>query len=231
MKELAKLGYTQSYTYYVWRNSKQELIEYMTELTRSEMKEYFRPNFWPNTHDINPYPLQGGIESNFITRYFMAATLSSNYGIFGPVYELMYHDPYPGKEEYLNSEKYEVRHWDWEKRNKLTDVITKVNAARKVNPALQSTNNITFCDIYNDALLAYYKRSGNNHILCIVNLDPYNVQSGHVRIPLAELGLFPGEDFTVYDMLTNQSFHWNNEWNYIELRPWEMPVHLFRIEI
>ena len=134
MKELAKLGYTQSYTYYVWRNSKHELIEYMNELTQSEMKDYYRPNFWPNTHDINPYYLQSGNEASFIARYFMAATLSSNYGIFGPVYELMYHDPYPGKEEYLNSEKYEVRHWDWAKRNKLTDVITKVNAARKGKP-------------------------------------------------------------------------------------------------
>ena len=115
MKELAKVGYTQSYTYYTWRNNKYELVEYMTELTQGEMKDYFRPNFWPNTHDINPYSLQSGNEAAFIFRYFMAATLSSNYGIFGPVYELMYHEPYPGKEEYLNSEKYEVRYWDWEK--------------------------------------------------------------------------------------------------------------------
>ena len=105
----------------------------------------------------------------------MAATLASNYGIFGPVYELMYHDPYPGKEEYLNSEKYEVRYWDWGKRNKLTDIITKVNATRKANPALQITNNIKFCTIANDMLLAYYKKSGNNHILCVVNLDPYKL--------------------------------------------------------
>jgi len=231
MKELAKLGYTQSYTYYVWRNSKQELIEYMTELTQTEMKDYLRPNFWPNTHDINPYALQGGIESSFIARYFMAATLSSNYGIFGPVYELMYHEPYPGKEEYLNSEKYEVRYWDWEKRNKLTDVITKVNAARKVNPALQDTYNISFCEVHNEALLAYYKKSGDNHILCVVNLDPFNKQGGHVRIPLFEIGIFPGEDFTVFDILTNRSYRWNNEWNYIELNPWELPVHLFRIEV
>jgi len=230
MKELAKLGYTQSYTYYVWRNSKHELIEYMTELTQTEMKDYFRPNFWPNTHDINPYALQGGAEAGFITRYFMAATLSSNYGIFGPVYELMYHTPYPGKEEYLNSEKYEVRHWDWGHRNKLTDVITKVNAARKVNPALQSTNNITFCEIHNDMLLAYYKRTGDNHILCIVNLDPFNKQQGLVKIPLFEMGIWPGQDFTVFDILTGRRYRWNNEWNYVELNPWEMPVHLFKIE-
>ncbi|MGH7238083.1 MAG: alpha-1,4-glucan--maltose-1-phosphate maltosyltransferase, partial [Candidatus Saccharimonadales bacterium] len=135
------------------------------------------------------------------------------------------------KEEYLNSEKYEVRHWDWEKRNKLTEVITKVNAARKVNPALQTTNNISFCDINNDMLLAYYKKAGDNHILCVVNLDPYNRQSGHVHTPLYEMGIFPGEDFTVLDIITGQSYRWNNEWNYIELDPGEMPVHLFKIEI
>jgi starch synthase (maltosyl-transferring) len=231
MKQLAKLGYTQSYTYYVWRNSKHELIEYMTELTQTEMKDYFRPNFWPNTHDINPYPLQSGIEASFITRYFMSATLSSNYGIFGPVYELMYHDPYPGKEEYLNSEKYEVRHWDWSKRNKLTDVITKVNAARKVNPALQSTNNIKFCEMHNDMLLAYYKKTGDNHILCVVNLDPHNKQSGLVQTPLHEMGIWPGQDFIVFDILTGSHYIWNQEWNYVELTPWESPVHLFKIEL
>jgi starch synthase (maltosyl-transferring) len=231
MKELAKIGYTQSYTYYVWRTSKHELIEYMTELTQSEMKDYFRPNFWPNTHDINPYMLQGGNEAAFIFRYFMAATLSSNYGIFGPSYELMYHEPYPGKEEYLNSEKYEVRYWDWEKRNKLTDVITRVNAARKTNPALQETNNITFCDIANDNILAYYKKSKDNHILCVVNIDPYNRQGGFVRVPLQELGLGNGIEFKVFDILTGVYYTWSSEWNYVELDPYQMPMHLFRIEI
>jgi starch synthase (maltosyl-transferring) len=114
MQQLAKGGYTQSYTYYTWRTTKQELIEYMTELTQSEMKYYFRPNFWPNTHDINPPLLQSGHEPNFLIRYFMAATLSSNYGIFGPTFEYMVHEVFPGKEEYWNSEKYEIKHWDWE---------------------------------------------------------------------------------------------------------------------
>jgi starch synthase (maltosyl-transferring) len=231
MKELAKIGYTQSYTYYVWRTSKHELIEYMTELTQSEMKDYFRPNFWPNTHDINPYMLQEGNEAAFIFRYYMAATLSSNYGIFGPSYELMYHEPYPGKEEYLNSEKYEVRYWDWEKRNKLTDVITRVNAARKANPALHETNNISFCDIANDNILAYYKKSKDNHILCVVNIDPYNKQGGYVKVPLQELGLVNGIEFKVFDILTGAYYTWNSEWNYVELDPYQMPVHLFRIEL
>jgi len=231
MKELAKLGYTQSYTYYVWRNSKQEIVEYMNELTQTEMKDYYRPNFWPNTHDINPYALQDGNENKFITRYFMAATLSSNYGIFGPVYELMYHDPYPGKEEYLNSEKYEVGHWDWSKRNRLTEVITKVNHARKVNPALQSTNNIQFCETHNDNMLAYYKRAGDNHILCVVKLDPYGKQFAHIQTPLWELGISAGQDFTVYDILTGNTYTWNQEWNYVQLETWDLPVHLFRIEV
>lgn len=231
MKQLAKLGYTQSYTYYVWRTSKHELIEYMTELTKSEMKDYFRPNFWPNTHDINPYMLQGGNEAAFIFRYFMAATLSSNYGIFGPSYELMYHEPYPGKEEYLNSEKYEVRYWDWEKRNKLTDVITRVNAARKVNSALQSTNNITFCDIANDNIIAYYKKTGENHILCVVNIDPNNRQGGFIKVPIYDLGISDGTPFSVFDILTGTTYHWSSEWNYVELDPSNMPMHLFRIEL
>jgi starch synthase (maltosyl-transferring) len=231
MKELAKLGYTQSYTYYVWRNSKHEIIEYMNELTQSEMKDYYRPNFWPNTHDINPYSLQDGNENKFIIRYFMAATLVSNYGIFGPVYEMMYHAPYPGKEEYLNSEKYEVRHWDWSATNKLTEVITKVNHARKVNPALQSTNNIRFCETYNDQMLAYYKCTGDNHILCVVKLDPYGKQFCHVQVPLWELGISPGQDFQVYDIITGNTYTWNQEWNYVQLESSDLPIHLFRIEV
>ena len=230
MKELAKLGYTQSYTYYAWRNSKQELVEYMTELTQTEMKDYFRPNFWPNTHDINPYSLQTGHEASFIIRVFMAGTLSSNYGIFGPVYELMEHEAFPGKEEYLNSEKYEVRHWDWDKRNKLTGVITRINAARKANAALQTTNNISFCTTDNDHLLAYFKKAGDNYILCVVNLDPYHTQTGHVQTPLYEMGIFPGQDFKVYDIVNGQRYTWNQEWNYVALNPWVMPVHLFKIE-
>jgi starch synthase (maltosyl-transferring) len=203
----------------------------MNELVHTDMKDYYRPNFWPNTHDINPYYLQDGNENNFIIRYFMAATLSSNYGIFGPVYELMYHDPYPGKEEYLNSEKYEVRHWDWGKRNRLTEVITKVNAARKVNPALQHTNNIKFCDIDNDQMIAYHKKTGDNDILCIVKLDPHNKQFGHVRVPLQDLGIPPGQEYNVFDILTGNTYVWNQEWNYVQLETWDLPVHLFRIEV
>ena len=145
MQELAKRGFAHSYTYYTWRHTKAEMEEYMTELTQGEMKYYFRPNFWPTTHDINPYSLQSGHEPQFLIRYFMAATLSSNYGIYGPSFELMEHVPFPNKEEYLNSEKYEIRLWDWDKTNKLTYLITLVNRIRRENVALQTTNNITFC--------------------------------------------------------------------------------------
>jgi starch synthase (maltosyl-transferring) len=154
MAQLAKLGYAQSYTYYTWRNNKAELTEYMMELTHTEQKYYMRPNFWPNTHDILPWCLQGGLEPMFITRYFMAATLSANYGIFGPVFESMNNEANPGKEEYRNSEKYEIKHWDWSFENKLTQIIRLTNQARVENSALQRTNNITFCQIENDQVLA-----------------------------------------------------------------------------
>jgi starch synthase (maltosyl-transferring) len=178
MQQLAKLGYSQSYTYYVWRTTKAEIMEYMTELTKGEMRHYFRPNFWPNTHDIDPYMLQTGHEPLFLIRYFMAATLASNYGIFGPTYEYLYHAPYNGKEEYAFSEKYEIKWWNWEHRNKLTYVISQVNRIRKENSAFHSTNNIDFCSIENDQLLAYLKVNEANRILCITNLDGYNRQCG-----------------------------------------------------
>ncbi len=231
MQQLAKGGYSQSYTYYTWRNTKQELIEYMTELTQTDLQYYFRPNFWPNTHDINPPLLQQGHEPNFLIRYFMAATLSSNYGIFGPTFEYMVHEAFPGKEEYWNSEKYEIKHWDWELTNKLTYVITLVNRARKENPALQYTNNITFCDINDDQLLAYLKtHPDGNRILCVVNLDGYNRRANMVKIPLQKIGKAGWEDFIVHDLITGSKYVWKGEYNYIELDPYFLPFHLFRIE-
>lgn len=230
MHALAKVGFTQSYTYYTWRNSKQELIEYVTELTQGLGKEYFRPNFWPNTPDINPYGLQDGSEHAFLTRLFMAATLSSNYGMYGPVFEQMVHDSVPGKEEYLNSEKYEIKKWDWNKSNKLTAMIRLINEIRNSNTGLQQTNDIQFCSLDNDQLVAYHKKSedGSNHILCIVNLDPYNKQSGMVQLPYNRLPVHHGESVTVKDLITNNSYNWHEEWNYVELTP-ALPFHLFKI--
>lgn len=231
MQQLAKVGFTQSYTYYTWRNSKHELIEYMTELTHSEMRHYFRPNFWPNTHDINPFILHDGNEAQFLIRYFMAATLSSNYGIFGPTYEYMYHTPNLPKEEYFNSEKYEVKWWNWEHRNKLTYIISEVNKHRKENAALQSTNNITFCDIADDELIAYLKTHENgSRILCVANLSSGNIKGGFVNIPLWKIGKNDWESYRVRDLISGATYTWSGSSNYIELDPNILPFHLFRIE-
>ncbi|AVR44343.1 alpha-1,4-glucan--maltose-1-phosphate maltosyltransferase [Christiangramia fulva] len=230
MSQLAKQGFTQSYTYFTWRTNKHELTEYVNELTKSELKEYFRPNFWPNTPDINPYHLQGANESMFMIRYFLAATLSSNTGIYGPVYEFQVSDAIPGREEYLNSEKYQVSHWDWKAENKLMRIIAKINKARKTNTSLQQTNNIQFCDIHDDGLMAYYKwdEERENETLMVVSLDPYYQKQGTVRVPRHEMGLHHGENIRVEDQITGNSYNWDKEWCYIELHP-AMPFHLFTI--
>ena len=227
MQELARQGFTQSYTYFTWRNTKQELVDYVTELTQTDQKEYYRPNFWPNTPDINPYALQSGNESIHLHRYFLAATLSSSVGIYGPVFEHMVSDAMPGKEEYLDSEKYEVRHWDWEKQNKLTTVISKINAARKIHPSLQQTNNIVFCEADNDQIIAYYKfdDAKTNETLLVASLDPYYPRQSMVRLPVEHIGTKP---IKVFDEITGNSYLWDKEWNFVELHP-ALPFHLFKI--
>lgn len=232
MYHLAKIGFTQSYTYFTWRNSKAEMTEYMEELTKTELKEYFRPNFWPNTPDILPYHLQTGKESTYIARVFMAATLSSNYGFYGPVYELLVSDALPGREEYLNSEKYEIRNWDWDRDTRLKMAITSINKARMENEALQETNNVEFLNTQNDNLLAYYKQSrdGSNKFICIVNLDPNNKQWAFLQTPLEKIGKPEGQPFMVHDLMNDARYQWNKRWNYIELDPGILPCHLFRIE-
>jgi len=229
MNELAKQGFTQSYTYFTWRNSKKELTEYVEELTQSEQKEFYRPNFWPNTPDINPYALQNGNESIHLQKYFLAATLSSSVGIYGPVFEYRISTPMaPGKEEYLNSEKYEFFKWDWEKQNKITTLITRINTIRKEQASLQQTNNIVFCPTNNDQIMAYYKFDDEkqDETLMVASLDSnYTAQSMvllpnelHVSLPLK-----------ITDLITGNSYIWNNEWNFVELSP-DLPFHLFKIE-
>jgi starch synthase (maltosyl-transferring) len=144
MSSLAKAGFTQSYTYFTWRVAKQEIIDYMNELVRPPSRNYFRPNFWPNTPDILPYHLQHQGENSFILRYALAATLSSSYGIYGPTFEFYDNVPMEGKEEYFNSEKYEIKQHDWKRTNRMTDIISIVNRVRKENKALQSSWNIQF---------------------------------------------------------------------------------------
>lgn len=230
MQQLAKQGYTQSYTYFTWRNSKQELTEYVEELTQSDQKEFMRPNFWPNTPDINPFHLQGANESKFIQRYALAATLSSNIGIYGPVFEYMISDSLMGKEEYLNSEKFQICHYDWSLENNLTQIISKVNEIRNTNEALQQTNNIRFCHIENENLLAFYKWNDDksSEMLIVISLNEHHTQQGMLQLPLHELGIGQGHQLKVQDLITNETYDWFNEWNFIELRP-NLPFHIFKI--
>ncbi len=230
MQQLAKQGYTQSYTYFTWRDNKHELIEYMTELTQSDQREYMRPNFWPNTPDINPFHLQGANEAKYMQRYALAATLSSNIGIYGPVFEQMISDAIPGKEEYLNSEKFQLCHYDWEKESKLTTIITRINTIRHDHEALQQTNNIKFCYIENEQLIAFYKwnQDRSDEILVIISLDPYYSQQGSLQVPLAAIGISHGHRIEVHDLITKSSYHWYDEWNYVELHP-ALPFHIFKI--
>ncbi|GCD76893.1 alpha-1,4-glucan:maltose-1-phosphate maltosyltransferase [Thermaurantimonas aggregans] len=230
MHELAKLGFTQSYTYFCWRNTKAELTEYLTELTTTDQREFFRPNFWPNTPDINPWSLQGGNESLFMIRLFLAATLSSNYGIYGPVYEYGIHEPYPGKEEYLNSEKYEIYHWDWTRETRLTVLIRLINQIRKTYKSFQTTYNLTFCPVNDDHLLAYYKGDieTGEHFLMVVNLDHLNSRQGMVRPPFEKMGIPVGTHLLMQDYITGNTWTWYSEYNYVALHP-NVPFHLFKI--
>ena len=228
MNELAKQGFSQSYTYFTWRNTKHEIMEYVTELTQSSQKEFYRPNFWPNTPDINPFSLQGGNESIHLQKYFLAATLSSNVGIYGPVFEYMISTPLAvGKEEYLNSEKYEFVKWDWNIQNNLIHRITQINTIRKVQNSLQQTNNIVFCETNNDQVIAYYKYddSKQNETLMVVSLNDQHTVQAMVRLPYQQLGNQP---IRVHDLITEATYYWDNEWNFIELGP-HLPFHLFKI--
>lgn len=230
MHQLAKQGYTQSYTYFTWRDSKHELIEYMNELTQTDQKEYMRPNFWPNTPDINPFHLQDAPESKYIQRYALAATLSSNIGIYGPVFEQMLDTPIVGKEEYYMSEKFQLCHYDWTVENNVTAIITKVNQIRKACSSLQQTNNIKFLETGNDQLIAFYKWDGNksDETITAISLDAHHSQTGSVQLPMHDLEIHHGQKIEVKDLITNNSYNWYNEWNYIELHP-NLPFHIFKI--
>ncbi|MBS1558682.1 MAG: alpha-1,4-glucan--maltose-1-phosphate maltosyltransferase [Bacteroidetes bacterium] len=233
MESLAKVGFTQSYTYFTWRVNKSELTNYMNELVQGPSRNFFRPNFWPNTPDILPYHLQHQTENSFIIRYALAATLSSNVGVYGPSYEFYENTPIDGKEEYFNSEKYEVRHYDWKKTNRMTDIMTMINRARKNNTALQSTWNIQFCEVGNDQLIAYLKATDDlsNLILVVVNLDPQQTQSGYVQLPKEKLRLSDRINIKLFDLMTDEHYTWTQEWNFVEINPHKMPFHLFQLSI
>jgi starch synthase (maltosyl-transferring) len=232
MERLAKLGYTQSYTYFTWRNTKAELTEYMTELTKTEVAEYMRPNFWPNTPDILPFGLQTGGPNAFKSRLVLAATLSSNYGMYGPAFELGENVRFKeGSEEYLNSEKYEIKRWNRDAPNSLRPLITLLNEARRANRALQRNENLVFHPTDNAQIMAYSKATddGADVVLTIVSLDPVNTQAGFVTLDLAALGVTDGSIFDVFDLLANRGYRWQGSRNYVELRPYEVPAHVFRV--
>jgi starch synthase (maltosyl-transferring) len=232
MERLAKVGFSQSYTYFTWRDTKEELTQYMLELTTTPVREYFRPNFWPNTPDILPGHLQRGGLPAFRSRLVLATTLAANYGIYGPAFELGENTPAkPGSEEYLNSEKYEIKSWDLQNPASLKPLITQLNRIRQQNPALQSNDRLHFHPTDNPSLICYSKRTadGRNLILVVVNLDPFLVQAGWVDLDLDVLGLGPGDTFEVYDLLADRSYPWQGSRNYVALRPAESPAHLFRV--
>jgi starch synthase (maltosyl-transferring) len=231
MEHLAKIGFTQSYTYFTWRNTKLEFEQYLTELTKTNLQYYFRPNFWPNTPDILPPQLTSGGDNAHIMRLILAGTLSSNYGLYGPVYEYGLTEPIAGKEEYIDNEKYEIRHWDWERYSRIKEIMMRVNRIRKENPALQETSNIEFAETGNDQILCYVKadRTAGNIIIVVVNLDPFNTHSGAVKIPLYKLG-FDHHSYRVRDLLGGEQYDWTSDWNYVSLNPNEIPAHILLIE-
>jgi len=232
MHRLAKLGFSQSYTYFAWRNAKRELTEYFTELAHGPGREYFRPNVWPNTPDILTEALQIGGRPAFLTRLVLAATLAANYGIYGPAYELMEHLPRePGSEEYLHSEKYELRQWDLERADSLRDFVALLNRIRRENPALHSDWNLRFFATDNEQLLCYAKvdQARGNAIVTVVNLDPHHAQEGFVELDLEALEVEPEAQFQMHDLLTDARYLWQGPRNYVRLDPTRVPAHILRV--
>ncbi|RCW68893.1 alpha-1,4-glucan:maltose-1-phosphate maltosyltransferase [Pseudorhodoferax soli] len=234
MHRLAKLGFSQSYTYFTWRNDRHELMEYFTELAHGPGADYYRPNAWPNTPDILNEHLHHGPRAIFMSRLVLAATLSASYGIYGPPYELLQGEPVkPGSEEYMDSEKYQVRHWGeltLDRPDSIAGFIATVNRIRKENAALHSNASLRFFDTSNPYLIAYAKRDadGRNAVLTVVNIDATFTQSGWVHVDAAWLGA-DGGSFVAEDLLTGQSFQWQDGGNFVMLVPSQMPAHVIKI--
>lgn len=231
MYRLAKGGFTQSYTYFTWRNLKWEIERYFQELTQTVVKEFFWPNLWPNTPDILPEYLQLGGRPAFLIRLTLAATLSTNYGIYGPAFELCVSEPRePFTEEYLNSEKYEIHHWNLDHPGSLKPYITRINRIRRENPALKQ-NNLIFHPVKNEDIICYSKHSDDheNIIVVVVNLDPHQAHSALLKLPVKKFGLDEQQTFQMHDLISNARFMWHAGENYLELDPKVVPAHVFRI--
>lgn len=230
LKMLAKVGFSQSYTYFTWRNFKHELTDYLVELTQSHCKEYLRPNFFVSTPDINPPFLQTGGRPAHMIRLALAATLSSVYGIYNG-FELCEATPIPGKEEYLNSEKYEYKVWDWDRPGNIKDFITKINRIRRDNPALHELDNLRFYPADDDNILFYGKMTADrsNMVFIAVNVDPFDPHVAELEFPLKEMGFKAGETFQVEELLTGRKHLWRNAKQGVRLDPEVNPVEIFRI--
>ena len=230
MKRLAKLGFSQSYTYFTWRNTKAELTEYLEELTATEMAEYYRPNFFANTPDINPVYLQQSGRAGFRIRLVLAATLAGNYGLYNG-FELCEASALPGKEEYLDSEKYEIRAWDWDREGNIKDDVRLVNRLRRNNPALQQLRNLTFLNAWNDQILYFMKYSDDrsNVILVAVSLDPHRPQGAHFEVPLWEFGLSDDATIRVEDLAAGGEFTWTGKVQHMWLDPNVQPYRIWRL--
>ena len=231
MRHLAKLGFSQSYTYFTWRNSKAELVEYFTELTQTDVREYMRPNLFANTPDILHEYLQRGGPPAFRVRLLLAATLGAAYGLYSGFEVYENRAVREGSEEYLNSEKYEFRHWDWNQPDNLRPLISRVNAIRHGHPALQSDWGLRFHQTDNDQLICYSKQSADaaDGLLVVVNLDPAFMQHGWIRVPVAEFGLVPDRGYEAHDLLSGDTYYWRGEWNYVRLDPQLRPGHVLRL--
>jgi len=233
MHRLAKLGFSQSYTYFTWRNSKAELQAYFTELSLGPGRDYFRPNVWPNTPDILPAALQYGGRPMFAARVALAATLSASYGIYGPAFELLEHQAVrEGSEEYLDSEKYQRRVWDRGRADSLAGFIAALNRARRDNPALQSNEGLRFLPVDNEQLIAYarFDAARDNVVVCVVNLDPHHVQSGWLELDTRLIALPSGQAYQMHDLMSGARFLWHGERNYVSLDPQRSPLHLMQVK-
>ena len=232
MYRLAKLGFSQSYTYFTWRNTKAELTEYFRELTETDVREYFRPNLWPNTPDILPELLQVGGRPAFMARLVLAATLGANYGIYGGAFEMCENTPRdPGGEEYIDSEKYELKHRGLRSPESLRDFIAVVNRIRHENPALQSDRNLRFHETDNPMVICYSKATDDrsNIIIVVVNLDVFHTQTGWINLDLSVLGLDSNRGFQAHDQLSYGRYLWHGPRNYFELSPGSLPAHIMRV--
>jgi len=232
MHRLAKLGFAQSYTYFTWKNTKWELTQYFTEMTQTSVREFVRLNVWPNTPDILTEYLQYGGRPAFMARLVLAATLSANYGIYGPAFELCENRALrQGSEEYLDSEKYQIRAWNTGSPDSLKGLVARVNEIRRENPALQSDWSLRFHTVDNDQLIVYSKATEDlsDIILVIVNLDPHYKQSGWVEVPLRDFQLAANQSYQVHDLLTGARYLWQGARNYVELNPSALPAHIFKV--